>query len=241
MDVSLESKSLPSVGYSRKSHLQTTSQRLARGKLVNLHGRRSLALPSVGPGTQEGLRNHFAATSYPRRAAKLASTLRFSTSSLRHISGNFRRKSTTLYKKAAKFSQQKDKAKIWLNSLRPRSIRTWTELQADFLKKFFPTHRTNGLRDKSPTSQHRNGEEASSANVKRGMYNLSEDMEMKAKVAAMARKIEEMELRKVHEVKLFQNLNNQPILAPYVSHLNIWWKNVPPFRQQEKCLGNKLT
>ena len=34
-----------------------------------------------------------------------------------------------------------------------------------------------------------------------GMYNLSEDMEMKAKVAAMARKIEEMELRKVHEVQ----------------------------------------
>ena len=34
-----------------------------------------------------------------------------------------------------------------------------------------------------------------------GVYNLSEDMEMKAKVAAMARKIEEMELRKVHEVQ----------------------------------------
>ncbi|KAL6325872.1 hypothetical protein AAG906_038361 [Vitis piasezkii] len=30
----------------------------------------------------------------------------------------------------------KDKAKIWLNSLRPRSIRTWTDLQAEFLKKY---------------------------------------------------------------------------------------------------------
>ncbi|RVW23151.1 hypothetical protein CK203_090226 [Vitis vinifera] len=40
----------------------------------------------------------------------------------------------------------KDKANIWLNSLRPRSIRTWTDLQAGFLKKFFPTHRTNGLK-----------------------------------------------------------------------------------------------
>ena len=40
----------------------------------------------------------------------------------------------------------KDKAKIWLNSLRPRSIQTWTDLQAEFLKKFFPTHRTNGLK-----------------------------------------------------------------------------------------------
>ncbi|RVW18177.1 hypothetical protein CK203_106896 [Vitis vinifera] len=37
-------------------------------------------------------------------------------------------------------------SKIWLNSLRPRSIRTWTDLQAEFLKKFFPTHRTNGLK-----------------------------------------------------------------------------------------------
>ena len=31
----------------------------------------------------------------------------------------------------------KDKAKIWLNSLRPRTIRNWTEMQAEFLKIFF--------------------------------------------------------------------------------------------------------
>ena len=30
----------------------------------------------------------------------------------------------------------KDKAKIWLNSLRPRTIRNWVELQVEFLKKF---------------------------------------------------------------------------------------------------------
>nr|CAN61966.1 hypothetical protein VITISV_031521 [Vitis vinifera] len=48
MDVSLESKSLLSVGNSRKSYLQVTSQKLARGKLVHLHGWRSLALPGVG-------------------------------------------------------------------------------------------------------------------------------------------------------------------------------------------------
>ena len=40
----------------------------------------------------------------------------------------------------------KDKAKIWLNSLRPRSIRNWTEMQAGFLKKFFSTHRTTSLK-----------------------------------------------------------------------------------------------
>ena len=40
----------------------------------------------------------------------------------------------------------KDKANFWLNSLRPRSIRNWTEMQAEFLKKLFPTHRTNSLK-----------------------------------------------------------------------------------------------
>ncbi|RVW12871.1 hypothetical protein CK203_105718 [Vitis vinifera] len=55
----------------------------------------------------KGLQNHFAAKGYSRRAAKLASTLRFSGSSLRHISGNFRRKYTTLYKKAAKSLRNK--------------------------------------------------------------------------------------------------------------------------------------
>ena len=40
----------------------------------------------------------------------------------------------------------KNKAKIWLNSLRPRSIRNWTEMQAEFLKKFFSTHKTNSLK-----------------------------------------------------------------------------------------------
>ena len=39
----------------------------------------------------------------------------------------------------------KDKAKIWLNSLRLRTIRNWTEMQAEFLI-FFSTHRTNSLK-----------------------------------------------------------------------------------------------
>ena len=40
----------------------------------------------------------------------------------------------------------KDKAKIWLNSLRPITIRDWAELQAEFLKKFFSAHKTNNLK-----------------------------------------------------------------------------------------------
>ncbi|RVW22911.1 hypothetical protein CK203_107861 [Vitis vinifera] len=185
----------------------------------------------------------------------------------------------------------KDKAKIWLNSLRPRSIRTWTELQADFLKKFFPTHRTNGLKRQISNFSARENEkfyecwerymetinacphhsfdtwllvsyfyDGMSSSMKQiletmcggdfmrknpeeamdflsyvsevsrgwdepnnremgkspvqqmsrgGMYNLSEDMEMKAKVAAMARKIEEMELRKVHKVQAISEPQQQ--------------------------------
>ena len=33
----------------------------------------------------------------------------------------------------------KDKAKIWLNSLRPRTNGNWTEMQVEFLKFFFYT------------------------------------------------------------------------------------------------------
>ena len=45
----------------------------------------------------------------------------------------------------------KDKAKFWLNFLRPMIIRNWTEMQFEFLKKFFSTHRTNSLKGKIST------------------------------------------------------------------------------------------
>jgi len=37
----------------------------------------------------------------------------------------------------------KDKAKTWLQNLRPESIRAWDEMQQQFVKKFFLSHRTN--------------------------------------------------------------------------------------------------
>nr|CAN77408.1 hypothetical protein VITISV_005025 [Vitis vinifera] len=181
----------------------------------------------------------------------------------------------------------KDKAKIWLNSLRPRSIWTWTDLQAEFLKKFFPTHRTNGLKRQISNFSakenekffecwerymeainacplhgfdtwllvsyfydglsfsmkqlletmcegdfmSKNPEEAmdflsyvaevsrgwdelnkgevgkmksqlNAFNVKVRMYTLNEDVDMKAKFAAMTRRLEELELKKIHEVQV---------------------------------------
>ena len=40
----------------------------------------------------------------------------------------------------------KDETKMWLNSLRPRSIQNWKEMQVDFLKEFFSTHIKNSLK-----------------------------------------------------------------------------------------------
>ncbi|XP_021818812.1 uncharacterized protein LOC110760797 [Prunus avium] len=42
----------------------------------------------------------------------------------------------------------KDKAKMWLNSLRPGLLTSWTEVQNKFLEKFFSTQKTDALRDK---------------------------------------------------------------------------------------------
>ena len=52
----------------------------------------------------------------------------------------------------------KDKEKIWLNALRPRTIRNWGELQAEFLKKIFSAHKTNNLKRKIYTFAAHDGE-----------------------------------------------------------------------------------
>ncbi|RVW63656.1 Pro-Pol polyprotein [Vitis vinifera] len=188
----------------------------------------------------------------------------------------------------------KDKAKIWLNSLRPRSIRNWVDLQAEFLKKFFPTHRTNGLKRqisnfsvKENEKFHEcwerymeainacphhgfdtwllNPEEAMdflsyvsevsrgwddpnsrekgkfpsqpTQNPKGGMYVLSEDMDMKAKVATIARRLKnlnecptmpavrEMLGDQANVVGQFRPNNN----APYGNTYNSSWRNHPNF------------
>ena len=176
----------------------------------------------------------------------------------------------------------KDKAKIWLNSLRPRTIRNWAELQAEFLKKFFSAHKTNNLKRQIYTFAAQDGErfyqcwerfmETISAcphhgfdtwmlvnhfyggmspamkqlletmcggdflskhpdeamdflnyvaetskgwdeqnpremerlrplvNHRGGMYALSEEMEMRARISTLARKVEELEGKQLHEV-----------------------------------------
>ena len=177
----------------------------------------------------------------------------------------------------------KEKVKIWFNSLKPRTIRNWIEMQAEFLKKFFSMHRTNSLKRQiytfaahdnekfyqfwekyletisacphhgfdtwmlvnhfydgmSPTMKQlletmcggdflsKNPNEAldflsyvaetskswdepnpretdrmrPTTNQRGGMYSLPEDMEMKAKLSTLTRRLEELERRRSHEVR----------------------------------------
>ena len=186
----------------------------------------------------------------------------------------------------------KDKAKIWLNSLRPRTIRNWAELQAEFLKKFFSAHKTNNLKRKIYTFAAHDGEkfyqcwerflETISAcphhgfdtwmlvnhfyggmsptmrqlletmcggdflskhpdeameflsyvaetskgwdepnprelerfrppvNQRGGIYALNDEMEMKARLSTVARKVEELEGKQLHEVQAVTDNTAQP-------------------------------
>ena len=225
----------------------------------------------------------------------------------------------------------KDKAKIWLNSLRPRTIRNWAELQAKFLKKFFSAHKTNNLKRQiytfaaqdnekfyqcwerymetlsacphhgfdtwmlvnhfydgmSPAMKQlletmcggdflrKNPDEAMdflnyvaetskawdepnpreadrmrpSANPRGGIYSLAEDVELKAKLSILARRVEELEGKRLHEVQALTEVPPQtktcfncqstghpgeycPI-APLVrdlmqEHVNVVGQNRPP-------------
>ncbi|KAL6343083.1 hypothetical protein AAG906_017895 [Vitis piasezkii] len=70
----------------------------------------------------------------------------------------------------------------------------------------------------------------SQPNAKGGMYVLSEDMDMKEKFATMARRLEELELKKVQEVP-FTRHECKLRLVPYVNLMSIWWRSVQPFQQ----------
>ena len=177
----------------------------------------------------------------------------------------------------------KDKAKIWLNFLRPRTNRNWGDMQAKFLKKFFSTYKTNSLKREiytftalenekfsqcserylktisacphhgfdtwmlvnhfyigmSPAMKQwletmcggdfisKHPEEAMdflnytaetskawdepnprevekmrpAANSRGGIYSITEDMEMKAKLSTLTRRLDELEIRNHHEVR----------------------------------------
>ncbi|KAL6321892.1 hypothetical protein AAG906_035599 [Vitis piasezkii] len=170
----------------------------------------------------------------------------------------------------------KDKAKIWLNSLRPRSIRIqilnssakenekfyecWERYMEAIntcphpsfdtwlLVSYFYDGMSSSMKQLLETmcgGDFMNvGRMKSQSNAKGGMYVLSEDMDMKVKFATMARRLEELELKKVQEV---QAISETPVQAmpcsisnvvgqfkpnnnaPYGSTYNSNWRNHPNF------------
>ena len=207
----------------------------------------------------------------------------------------------------------KDKAKIWLTSLRLRTIRNWTEMQAKFLKKCFSMHRTISLKRQiytfaahdnekfyqcweryletisacphhgldtwmlvnhfydgmSPTMKQlletmcggdflrKNPDEAMhflnyvsetskawdepnpretdkmrpTINQRGGMYSLPEDMEMKAKLSTLARRVEELEGKRLHEAQEVTEVPYRLSYASFFSQLSMWVISVLPFQQ----------
>ncbi|KAL6343048.1 hypothetical protein AAG906_017860 [Vitis piasezkii] len=107
----------------------------------------------------------------------------------------------------------KDKAKIWLNSLRPRSIRTWTDLQAEFLKKLFLTHTTNGLKRQILNFSAKENEkfyECWESYMETINACPHHGFDTWLLVAAMARRLEELEMKKVQKV---QAISETPVQA----------------------------
>ncbi|KAL6311878.1 hypothetical protein AAG906_027283 [Vitis piasezkii] len=119
----------------------------------------------------------------------------------------------------------KDKAKIWLNSLRPRSIRNWVDLgETNGLKRQISNFSLKKMRSSMNVgkgiwrpsmlvlimvlihgsyyvAEVSRGWDEPNSREKGKMYMLSEDVDMKAKVATLARRLEELELKKIHEVQ----------------------------------------
>ncbi|KAL6311964.1 hypothetical protein AAG906_026359 [Vitis piasezkii] len=79
----------------------------------------------------------------------------------------------------------------------------------------------------------------SAFNTKAGMYTLKEDDDMKAKLAAMTRRLEELELKRIHEVQVVVEAPASEVSVPIVNHMNIWWRNALQFQLKGRCLEIK--
>ncbi|RVW18208.1 hypothetical protein CK203_106140 [Vitis vinifera] len=66
--------------------------------------------------------------------------------------------------------------------------------------------------------------------AKAGMYTLNEDDDMKAKFAAMTRRLEELELKKMHEVQAVAETPVQGQSCPICHLMNTWWRSALQFQ-----------
>ncbi|KAL6313193.1 hypothetical protein AAG906_016786 [Vitis piasezkii] len=126
----------------------------------------------------------------------------------------------------------KDKAKIWLNSLRPRTkenekfYRCWERYMEAI--NACPHHGEVG-KMKS---------QLSAFNAKVGMYTLKEDDDMKAKFAAMTRRLEELELKRTHEMQVAK-AQVQVKLCPNCQSYEHLVEECPAISVERKCFEIK--
>ncbi|RVW25073.1 Retrovirus-related Pol polyprotein from transposon 17.6 [Vitis vinifera] len=79
-------------------------------------------------------------------------------------------------------------------------------------------------------------------NPKGGMYMLSEDMDMKAKVATIARRLEELELKKMHEALTTMQPYGNTYNSSWRNHPNFSWKpRPPPYQPQAQTQAPQQT
>ncbi|RVW69110.1 hypothetical protein CK203_060676 [Vitis vinifera] len=89
------------------------------------------------------------------------------------------------------------------------------------------------------------GRMTSQPNAKGEMYILNDGIDMKAKIAAMARRLEELQMKKMQEVQAISQTPLQAMLVPFVYLMSTWWKSVLPFQHQridrvESSLNKKM-
>ena len=75
------------------------------------------------------------------------------------------------------------------------------------------------------------GRMTSQPKAKGEMYILNDGMDMKAKIAAMARRLEELEMKKMQEVQAISQTPLLPMPCAICLYLmSTWWMSVLPFQ-----------
>ena len=75
-------------------------------------------------------------------------------------------------------------------------------------------------------------------NAKAGMYTLKEDDDMKAKLAAMIRRLEEMELKRIHEVQAVAEAAVQVKLCPNCQSYEHLVEECPAILAEREMFGD---
>ena len=68
------------------------------------------------------------------------------------------------------------------------------------------------------------------SNAKVGMYTLNEDTDTKAKFAVMARRLEELEVKRIEKCRPFQTHQSKLSCVQFVNLLSTWWRSVLRFQ-----------